>query len=159
LPPIKNVFTDLENEVHQIWAEAVHYWRLGETLFLPEKVSLLAKEQQNLHRETSAKEGLIREFVERQIPINWDKRSQGDRRLYWSSEFGQAATDKVETTVRYKICAAEIWVECLGGDIKFMRRVDAIEINTVLSTIPGWVKHNEAYRFGPYGPQKGFLKL
>jgi predicted P-loop ATPase len=152
----KSVFDDLPGEVDQIWAEAVHYWQLGEPLYMTKELEPLAKEQQNTHKETSAKEGIIREFLERRVPLDWDKRELSERKLYWSGEFGR---NQGETMERYKICAAEVWAECFNKEVVFMKRSDAIEINTVIASLPGWNKTKGTYRFGPYGPQKGFLKL
>jgi putative DNA primase/helicase len=90
--------------------------------------------------------------------LGWDKRAIADRRLYWSGEFGRAGS-QVETMPRYKVCAAEIWAECFNKDIAFMRKTDAAEINAILKSIEGWIYHKGVYRFGPYGPQRGFLKL
>jgi putative DNA primase/helicase len=154
--PVKNVFTKLEEEVQQIIAEAFIYWQMGEPLYLAGGAEKEAKEQQENHRETSAKEGIIREFVERHIPLGWEKRDVGERRLYWSGEFGKVDCETVE---RDRICAAEIWVECFGGDIKYMKRGDSIEINGILGALSGWERHNSTLRFGCYGTQKGFIKM
>lgn len=152
--PKKSVFNDLKNEVDQIYAEAFVRWQLGEQLFLTGEAEEIAKIQQEEHRESSPKEGIIREFVERKVPVGWDSKAISDRRLYWSGEFGRIETETVE---RERICAAEIWVECFGKDISFMKKVDTREINDSLSCIPGW----ESYRgrFGPYGHQRGFRKV
>lgn len=155
-PVTKSVFVHLEDEVPQIYAEAFVYWQMGEALYLIGQAEAEAKQQQEAHQESNAKEGIIREFVERRVPIGWDKRSLGERRLYWSGEFGRSDEGTVE---RDRVCAAEIWSECLGGDIKFMRRSDTMEINGILASIPGWKRHNSTARFGPYGIQKGFVKL
>jgi len=155
-PPTKNVFTQLEEEVPQIYAEAFFYWQMGEPLYLTGEAEAEALEQQEIHRESSAKEGLIREFVERRVPVGWEKQTLSERRMYWAGEFTRG---DVETVERDRICAAEIWCECLGGDIKFMRRTDALEINSILASIPGWKRHSSTMRFGPYGHQKGFVKL
>ena len=149
----KSVFQDLENEVDQIWAEAFCYWQLGEKLYLTGAAEEEAKQQQENHQESNAKEGIIREFVERKIPLDWEKRSLGERRLYWSSEFGRDAGETVE---RDRICALEIWCECLSGDVKHMKRLDAVEINGIIARIPGWDKYRG--RFGWCDQQKGFLK-
>jgi putative DNA primase/helicase len=154
--PVKSVFTQLEDEAPQILAEAFVYWQMGEALFLSGEAEMEAKQQQENHRESNAKEGIIREFVERQVPVGWEKRSIGERRLYWSGEFGSGNAETVE---RDRICAAEIWVECLGGDIKYMKRGDTLEINNILSDIPGWKRHNSVTRFGCYGVQRGFTKM
>jgi putative DNA primase/helicase len=153
--PTKSVFTQLENEASQILAEAFVYWQMGEQLYLTGEAELEAREQQENHRESSAKEGIIREFVERRVPIGWEKRDVGERRLYWSGEFGKVEGETVE---RDRICAAEIWVECFGGDIKYMKRSDSIEINGILGDISGWKRHQTSTRYGCYGTQKGFIR-
>lgn len=155
-PPTKSVFTQLEDEVPQIYAEAFVYWQLGEPLYLSGQAEAEAKEQQEIHRESSAKEGVIREFVERRVPVGWEKRSLSERRMYWTGEFGRG---DVETVERDRICAAEVWCECLGGDLKYMKRSDALEINGILAMIPGWKRYGSSFRFGPYGQQKGFVKV
>lgn len=155
-PVTKNVFMDLENEVPQIWAEAFCRWQAGESLYLTGDAEAESKVEQEMHQESNAKEGVIREFVERRIPLDWDKRTQSDRKLYWSGEFGRSPA--VDTVERDRICAAEVWCECLGGDLKYMRRADVLEINGILMNISGWKRSNNGLRFGPYGLQKGFLK-
>ncbi len=156
--PIKNVFQDLANEVEQIWAEAYHAWQCGEALYLTGVAEEAARMEQEIHRESNAKEGIIREFVNRKVPADWRdwrKRTLSERRLYWSGEFGQESVESVE---RDRVCAAEVWCECLNGDIKAMRRSDALEINGILAAIPGWKRSANGIQFGPpYGLQKGFV--
>ena len=152
--PKKNVFEDLKHEVDQIYAEAFVRWQLGEQLFLTGEAEEIAKIQQEEHRETSPKEGIIREFIERPIPIDWDTKSISERRLYWSNEFGRS---EIETVERDRICAVEIWVECFNTDIKYMKQADTREINAILSTLENWEPYRG--RFGPYGFQRGFRKV
>jgi putative DNA primase/helicase len=155
-PPVKSVWNNLPLEMDQIWAEAYLYWQLGEKLFLTDEAETQAKMEQEAHSESNAKEGIIREFVNRPIPKNWDKRTLNERRLYWAAEGGN---DNSETVERDRICAAELWCECLGGDLKYMRRADALEINSILASLPGWKRLNTLYRFGSaYGHQRGFIK-
>lgn len=160
-PATKSVFHQLEDEVPQILAEAYCYWQVGEQLYLTGAAEAEAKAQQEVHRESSTKEGVIREFVERRIPLGWEKRSLSERRLYWSGEFGQNpnSTDPLLTAVRDRVCALEVWCECLGGDIKFMRQTDTREINGILGGMSGWKIHSSSSRFGPYGTQRGFTKM
>jgi predicted P-loop ATPase len=152
----KSVFSDLENEVDQIWAEAFFAWQLGEKLYLTGDAELEAKQQQESHQESNAKEGIIREFIERLVPLDWERRSLNERRLYWTSEFGRESADTVE---RNRICAAEVWCECLGGDAKYMKRNDSMEINGLIAKQSGWKKNSSTFRFGCYGPQKGYLRM
>jgi predicted P-loop ATPase len=154
--PTKSVFDELEDEVDQIWAEAFVRWQLGEQLYLTGEARAEAEEEQETHRESNAREGIVREFIERPIPVNWDKRTLNERRLYWAAEYGG---DNYETVHRDSICAAEIWCECFNGELKYMKRSDALEINNILANIAGWKRHDKVHRFGCYGPQRGFIKL
>ena len=154
-PPKKSVFEDLEREVDQIYAEAYVYWQRGESLYLTGEAAEIAVRQQEEHLIGSAKEGLIREFVERPVPVGWEKRDIPSRRLYWSAEFGRGES---ETVPRDRICAAEVWVECFGGDLKNLKRTDVLEINSILARLPGWSSKPVPLRCGPYGVQKGFYR-
>lgn len=157
--PSKSVFTELKPLVPQLWAEAVAYWKLGEKLYLDGAVKDYAVKEQEAHMEVSAREGIIKEFVSRKVPSDWNKRSLQQRRAFWANEFGRA--DEAENLVsRDKICALEVWCEALGGDVKQLRKSDTREINDILSSINGLKKANKSLRFGPdYGIQRGYLFL
>lgn len=152
-PTKKNIFQDLKPEVDQLYAEALMRFQMGEPLFLNGEAAELAKVSQDEHRETSVKEGMIIEFVNRPVPVNWDKKSLAERRMYWGGEFGKFET---ETVPREKVCAAEIWAECFYGDVKYMKQSDTREINETLQTLEGWRRVRND--FGPYGSQRGFKK-
>lgn len=154
--PTKSVFRDLPEAVPQIWAEALMAWQLGERLYLTGEALDLAEAVQEAHSEQSSKEGVIREFVAREILPDWDKRSIAQRRMYWQAD---AAKEDIKRVAREKICAAEIWCECFGGDMRTMKKSDAAEINGILSRIPGWVRAANGIRIGAeYGLQRGFNK-
>ena len=57
-----------------------------------------------------------------------------------------------------RVCAAQVWVEVFGGDIRFMKRADALELNHILEQMPGWERVRNVFRMGPYGTQKGFKR-
>lgn len=155
-PPTKSVFTELAQEREQIWAEAVVYWRLGEKLYLDGELAKAAETQQDNHREISGKEGVIREFVSRKVPSDWGRRTLSQRRIYWSNEFGKDAGELHE---RERICALEVWCECFGGDIKYMKKSDAREINDILSGINEFRKAEKPMRFNAdYGLQRGYIR-
>lgn len=154
-PAQKSVWRDLPGEVDQIWAEAYVYWILGEELFLSKEVETLAFEQQESHRESSGKEGLILEFLEKPIPAGWEQMSVQARKMFLSG----GSHGDVELMQREKVCAVEIWVECFGGETKYMKRTDSMEINHILSGLRGWQKTRTPRRFGPYGNQKGFQRV
>lgn len=156
--PGKHVHSQLEGEVDQIWAEAVIRWRCGEKLYLEDEDAREAERQQEEHMESNPKEGIIREFLERQIPLDWNRRDLYERRDFWN--FGKDAYDVNLLVPRDRICAAEIWCECFNGDLKMMRKSDSFEINTILSAIGGWQRSRGPIPFGPYyGKQRGFNRL
>ena len=156
--PTKSVFTQLAEEVPQIWAEALLAWKNGEKLYLvgeAEKAALRAQEE---HSEHNAKEGVIREFLERKIPADWHKRTIAQRRIFWSGEFGKA--DPETLVERERVCALEIWCEAFNGDMKMFRKSDAAEINAVLASAEGWERSEKAMRIGgEYGIQRGYCRL
>lgn len=154
-PIKKNVWKDLPLEVDQIWAEAYFKYVLGESLVLCKRAEELANKAREQHKESNTKEGLIREFLEQKIPIDWHSYSSEMRRKFLNSQ----VTTKAEMIERDKVCAAEVYVECLKGDLKYMKKVDAKEINDIIKNIFGWIKIEKTSRFGPYGPQRGFEKV
>ena len=150
--PTKNVFTQLIDEVPQIWAEAYCYWQVGEPLYLSGAAEQEARNQQEEHRESDSREGLIIEFMKRPVPLDWDKRTLYERRLYWSG----GMIGDVETIERDRVCAVEVLCECLGQEPKYVKQTDTRAINAILRKMLRWKECNE--KFGSYGQQRGFKK-
>lgn len=149
----KSIWNDLPGEVDQIWAEAYCYWSFGENLYLPKDIEDMAAQQQEQHRELSGREGMIHDFLEKEIPSNWDRVSLQNRKMFWGNGI---APDGVTLVRREKVCTAEIWVECFGGDVKYMKRTDSQEINSILQNMKGWQRNKDKRKYGPFGNQRGF---
>ncbi len=133
-PAVKSVFNDLPAEVSQIWAEALVAWQLGEPLYLEGEALKISEKAQEEHSEQNAKEGMIREFVSREVLPDWDKRTIRHRQIYWQTDFEKESVERVP-------------------------RTDTLEINAVLAKLDGWEKSSAAIRFGgEYGVQKGFRR-
>lgn len=156
-PAKKSVWKQLPLEADLIWAEAYLYWTMGEPLYLPKEIEELAKHQQEKHRESSGKEGIILDFLERKVPSNWDSLDLQKRRMFLNGNM--KLPDGVELVPRGKVCAAEIWVECFGSELKYMKRSDSTEINNVLLGANGWERIKTPRRFGGYGQQRGFERV
>lgn len=150
----KSVWADLDRELDQIWAEAVVRWRVGEPLYLSKAQEAVAKERQEEHREVSPREGLILDFLAKQVPEDWISWALDQRRLYWAG----AVTGDVKLVERERICALEIWCEALGGKEKDMRYSDALEINGTVASTADWARSKNGIRCGYCGLQKGFLR-
>jgi predicted P-loop ATPase len=151
----KSVWDDLPSEVDQIWAEAYTYYVLGEKLFLPKEIEVIANEIQNEHSDYSALEGNIKDYLDTKVPTNWMSMSTQERRMFLNGNV--AYEGSLEPMDR--VCIAQIWAECLGGDIKYLKPQNRNEIARVLRKIPGWQKSKSTTRCGPYGIQKGFVKM
>jgi hypothetical protein len=155
-PRTKDVSTDLPNERDQIWAEALTYWRLGEKWYLDKELEAVAERIQEEHRETHPWEDTIIDFVNRDVPDDWDKWDLQNRRLYWSG----TVTHKGAIIPRVKVCVLEIWLEALAGfSINKMSVADKRVIRGVLERLPGWKRSRNSLYFGKaYGTQKGFIR-
>lgn len=155
-PARKSVWEDLPKEVDQVWAEAYAYWQLGEPLFLSKEIEQMAEAAQNSHKESSGKEGLIRDYLDRQIPDNWDDLKLNDRRMFLNGNMKLPEGRRL--IGRDRVCAMEIWAECFGGDPRYMQRRDSMEINNILLGLKDWEKEKTSGRHGIYGTQRGFRR-
>lgn len=158
--PLKNLFKDLnKNEINQIWAEALYFYKCGEKLILEGEVEREATLKQEQHLESNSKEGMIREFLNMKLPKSWDKMDVFERRIYIGEGNGLREEGCI---IRDKVCSAEIWVELFGGDMKMFYKGNAREINDILRKIDGWsaLKNGAGkLRFGKiYGVQRAFIR-
>lgn len=152
-PKTKDVWQHLPDEViNQLWAEAKARWQTGEQLYLTGDIEKLAQEMQEEHREASPKEGIIIDFVAKDIPSDWQTWPIDRRRDWWA----QTTHGDIETVKRSKITAIEIWCELYNGNQKDIKQTDTREINAVLSKISSLARARGPFRCGPYGTQRGF---
>lgn len=157
----KSLWKDMDqNEIDQVWAEAVQVWKKGEQLWLEPDMEKEAMQRQERHTEESSKAGLVREYLETLLPANWDDLDLGARRRFiHGTEFGEGPKGTVQ---RDRVCAMEIWVELFEGDAKQLHPMQAREINDILRRLPGWRPYANGdgrLRFGKlYGLQRAFIR-
>lgn len=153
----KSVFTDLtDSEIDQIWAEAKVRWQMGEQLELTGSQEAAAKEYQGLHREVSAKEGNIMEFIKRPVPDNWLTWSLDKRRDFWAA----GGTGDYTLVPRDRISVIEIWCELFLNRVSDIRKTDKDEIKKCLLNAEGWQQARGPFYGGlPYGTQRGFIRI
>lgn len=141
-----------EHEISQIWAEVLEYVNAGEKLYLDAKLDIYAKEEQREAMESDEREGLVREYLEKQLPENWADMTLYERRnfLNGESEFGR---DTHEGTVRRKyVSNMEIWCECYEKDRANLSISESNKIKSILVKL-GWVREDKKLRIPLYGPQ------
>ena len=89
--------------VRQIWAEALAYVRAGERLYLDAELEELARSGQRDAMERDEREGLVRAYLERLLPEEWNDMDLFQRRNFLSgSEFG--GPTHVGTVQRVRVC-------------------------------------------------------
>lgn len=144
-----------EAEVAQVWAEAYHLWKQGESLYLDDEMTKEAVKAQDAHTEVSEKVGLVREYLDTLLPENWDSLDMYERRDFLESD----EPTEQGTVQRHKVCAAEIWCEVLGGRLKDLSGLSSREINSIMLNMPDWERSKGTLRFGKlYGTQRAFIR-
>lgn len=153
-PARLSVWKDLPGNIDQLWAEAVVRWRWGEPLYITGDLEERARAQQEGHRETDFTEGMILEWLEKEVPEDWQSWSIDRRKAFWN---GQVAGD-IKLVPRDRICAAEVWCELLGRDPSQAKNCDSAKINGVIESTGKWGQRGPI-RCGPYGVQRGSKRL
>lgn len=144
-------------EVEQIWAEALHYYKQKEPLHLPKELEPIAVKEQKEAMEQDEREGTIRDYLEMLLPENWDSMTLYERRNFINgSEF--EGSRKVGVKKRNRVCNMEIWCECFGKERGNLKRQDANEIAAIMSGIEGWKRPEGKMRFSIYGVVKGYVR-
>lgn len=153
----KNLFEELtEEEIGQVWAEAVVRWQMGEALILSKEMEEEAEKRRRERTERDSLQGMIEQFVDRKIPADWLTWPKSARKMFWSGSMDIPEDKLVE---RDRICAAEIWAELIGEYTKAPPRKETVRINNILKMMDGW-KAAGLQRFGEdYGRQRGFMRV
>ena len=158
--PTKSLWRDLtDEELDQIWAEAVQAYKGGERLYLTPELESEARQIQEAHTQESEKAGAVREFLDMLLPADWEERDIGQRRAFiHGGDFGK---EEVGTIRREQVCVMEIWCELFFGDQKDLTRAVSLELHEILRNTPGWKPYTKGtgkLRFGPYGAQRAYIR-
>ena len=135
--------------VHQIWAEAYHYYKQGEELYLPDEIEAEAARIQEAYSETDDRAGMVQAYLERRLPENWESMDTYDRREWLQS-------DAEGIRPRDKVCRMEIWCEVFGNPPGKIDRYEGKAIHAMLEAC-GW-RQTGPRRFSQYGPQRAYEK-
>ena len=149
----KDVFMELDDEIDQIWAEAVVLYKSKEKLYLSHEAEQIAKNEQSSHSESDERKGIVEAYLDRKLPDNWDSMDLYQRRDFLVDELNPKGT-----TPRDYVCVAEIWCECLGRNREDMDRYKTREINDLLKSMPEWEPCKSTKNFPIYGKQKYYVR-
>ena len=144
--------------VGQIWAEAMEYYRAGELLYLTGAVAEEALEQQKLAMEADERVGLIKDYLELNLPEDWEEKSLSERRQFIHGDFGSG----VGWVERERVCVAEIWCELFRKDLADAKRFEIEELHSLMRQIDGWERwqgnRDGKLRFKLYGMQRAYIR-
>lgn len=93
-----------QNDVDQIWAEAVVRYNRGDSTILTETASQVARELQTVAMEEDAREGLVDNYLSILLPADWDKRSAEKRLMYYQNINGV-----MQEKERYSVTESPAW--------------------------------------------------
>ena len=149
--PTHDMWDELTDEnIRQIWAEAVELYNAGEKLYLSRTLEKAARAVQESYEEENPRAGIVADYLDRLLPLDWDDMDSYSRRAWLESN----AEGEVKRT---SVCTLEIWVEALGGNPDRIDRYGAKEIRDIMASFPEW-RHqgNKLKTLKPYGRQRYF---
>lgn len=150
-----SIMTD--HYIDQIWAEAKHYYREGEQLFLDEEETEVTGQQQEQFTEEDVTSGVIVEYLETLVPDDWDQMSPESRQA-WRQDRADGLVP--EGTVRIdRVCSVQLWVEAFGRRLGDQHRADLLQITGAMKRLPGWRALPGRQRVTHYGPQLVFERV
>jgi hypothetical protein len=124
-----------DSEVSQIWAEVLGWFRKGETLELDINARQEAERQQAEHLENDPREGMIQEWLNKELTDN-----MGDPNGVYLQE----------------VCASQIWSACLGNRTGQLKAWESKEIMDIMRRQPEWEEQKVRVRMEGYGRQTVF---
>ena len=139
--------------VNQIWAEALHIYKQGESLYLDVNTSNNLEKVHELYSVDDPQTGLILDFINRKIPVDWENYDINHRKAYWNSTVGTLETELMQ---RGRVCAIEVWCELFGNEIGKFDQREARRINVILKHATASTK-NQIMRVSVYGLQRGYF--
>ena len=155
------VLHGLEDEVDQLWAEAVVRWREGEVLWLDnEDEWALSREAQESHTAVDEWVDEIQTYLDTLLPEGWDDEDRLQRRAYFdwqtSDSVGDLGGRKEGTVARQRVSGAEIRWECFGTKAGNANDQSARRIANIMNNMPGWTRIRKPYRDRCYGVVRGW---
>lgn len=141
-----------QDEVIQLWAEALYYYNQGEKLYLEGDLKEFAKKEQAEAMEYDEREGLVREYLDKLLPEDWDKLSIPQKLAYINDPNSKGQVQ------RKTVSNIEIWTECFGKNKTDMMIRDSRSITVIMQRINGWDKIETMKHISGYGRQRVYKR-
>ena len=145
-----------EATVRQIWAEVLVLVDKGEKLYLDTDLEAHAQREQNAAMEQDDREGLVKEYLEKLLPENWDGMDVFDRKHYLQDYGKPGQPEAVQK--RETVSNLEIWCECFGKPKEDIKPSDSYAIAAIMVRIEGWEKMDGRISIPGYGQQRAYRR-
>ena len=145
-----------DEELDQIWAEAMAAYNSGESLLLSKEAEELAAKEQREAIEEDPRMAQVVEYLEKPLPVNWDKLDLDTRRMFLE---GDTEYDPESLVERETVSNMEIWVECFGKKAADMERKDSDAITALMMKVDGWERSGKQRRIPLYGKQRVYERV
>lgn len=151
-------YTISKEDVKQIWGEAMYYYHeVGEELILSDEMEREALAQQGIHEVRDEREGLISQYLETLLPVNWDSMGIYERQGFIKNP---AATELQPdgTVQRTRVSAVEIWVELFEKSKGDMDPQKTRFIHEAIKRSGNWEVAKSKAIVGRYGRQTVYVR-
>ena len=135
----------------------MYNYNLGEPLYLDADLERLAREKQDEYNELSddSRRGVIEEFLNTPLPLDWRSRSIDQRIAYFKTNSSGSDFSREEgVEQRATVSAVEILVECFRQPLDEKARYKTREINHIMKNLPGWRETDRKVTIPAYGSQQ-----
>lgn len=143
--------------VDQFWAEAKHYYEQKETLYLTAEEEEKANTSRLLFLDEDSRKGMIEEYLDIKISINWKEKTINDRCEFIQKELNNET--QYGTVVRNRISAIEVWCEYFAEPRGKFTPIKGRELRNMLKTMDGWEFIGQQRVGKEYGRQEVFERI
>ena len=148
-----------DDEIRQIWAEALHIYKSGEKLTLSDEAEEIARGQQREAMEEDPRQPLVEDYLNKLLPENWEERTLEERLDFLDGGEDGFFPKEVGTVRRETVSNMEIWVECFRNRQSVMEKKDSYAITAIMEKINGWERTEQRVRIPLYGQQRIFKRI
>jgi predicted P-loop ATPase len=142
----------LEEDKDQIWAEAMHYYKEGEKLYLDDATAAEAERVQAKYNiaQIDPLRADIEQYLSIKLPLNWKSRNKEDRRHFYQNHKTDADLAETGEAERNSVIYEEFAWEWLGTEGSMRDRREAKKsFSAIMKLRTGWKLSNPT-SYKPY---------
>jgi putative DNA primase/helicase len=133
----------------QIWSEAKHYYKQGESLNFSKETLKIAQTIELENFEVDERKSIVDKYISTLVPEDWLNYTIEQRQNYFAFEQVTVEDDlvgdkKSNLKKREWISAIEVWCECFGKQPYDLDQRNSTQINKILRSL-GYTKESKAF--------------